>query len=659
MNLRLLSLFVLLALAPFVRAHEDQLAGEMTVAAQHFLAVLTPEQKAKAQFQLTDEERKNWHFIPRVRKGLPIKEMNQGQRLLAQALLTTGLSPQGYGKALGIMSLEDVLAELEKGKGPIRDPENYFFSIFGEPDAKQPWGWRVEGHHLSLNFAAAGGDLAATPSFLGTNPGEVKEGPRAGTRFLASEEEFGRAFVKSLSEEERKRAIILAEAPKDVVNAPGRHDWTKPDGVQQKTLSPEQRAALVHLIHLYLDRHRSEIATDEWTKIEKAGLGNIYFAWAGGLEPGQPHYYRVQGPTFVLEYDNTQNNANHVHTLWRSTENDFGDDLLKRHYEQSHTAAAAAFTVEETPERITLRGSALEASIKKTGYVSGVESKSFLDKKTGARDLGFGLDIQDWIMEPGSDEAYRDQLPGDLPYQFNNKYHGATAKRSIEGPQICTKARELHPHIIQGKDFTAIEQSWNYTIAAPGKQTGSEWKQTLVFPAGQRYFISSDRILSRNDGEKLFFRQDMPGHIKHKGGDTFSEVYLSYRGKIPAKEFVEDFAPDEKFNYRRDRDGVPQRMIRAYHTRDPQTGADGPWLAGMTLNPSDTSEAWCHQRTGYVCLIQEVGERPVKAGESFGAAYIVGWFDSIEEMEKVYDQYRGNSALEVTTDGWKLVPSKP
>lgn len=316
------------------------------------------------------------------------------------------------------------------------------------------------------------------------------------------------------------------------------------------------------------------------------------------------------------------------------------------------------FAIEETAERITLRGVALQASIKKKGYVSGVEARSFLDTRTGARDLGFGLDIQDWIMEPGSDAAYRSQLPGDLPYDFNNAYHGKTPKRSIEGPQICTQAKELKPRVIESKDFVAIEQSWNYTLAAPGKQTGSEWKQTLVFPAGKRYFISSDRILSRNPGENLFFRQDLPGHLKHNKGDTFSEVYLSYRGRIPASEFFNDFAPDEKFNYRRDRDGVPRRMIRAYRTRDPKTGADGPWLAGLVLNPSDTSEAWCHQRTGYVCFIHEVGERPVKAGESFGAAYVIGWFDSIEEMEKVYDQYRGYSALEVTAEGWKLVSDK-
>jgi hypothetical protein len=321
----------------------------------------------------------------------------------------------------------------------------------------------------------------------------------------------------------------------------------------------------------------------------------------------------------------------------------------------SRALAANGFQISENPDRIVLRGEALDASIRKKGYVSGVEGGTFVDKKTGQHDLGYGLEIQDWIMEPGSDAAYRGQLTGDLPYDFGNSYHGKTPKRSIEGPQICTKAKELSPRVIQGQDFVAIEQSFKYQIAAPGKQSGSEWRQTLVFPTGKRYFISSDRILSRNSGDALFFRQDMPGHIKHNHGDNFSEVYLSYYGRIPAREFNKDFAPDEKFEYRRERDGVPKRMIRAYHTRDPKTGADGPWLAGMTLNPADAMEAWCHQR-GYVCLIEEIGGRPIKAGQSFGASYIVGWFDSIEEMEKVYDQYRDHSSLKVTADGWRLIP---
>jgi hypothetical protein len=313
----------------------------------------------------------------------------------------------------------------------------------------------------------------------------------------------------------------------------------------------------------------------------------------------------------------------------------------------------AQFQVTENEQRIKIQGSALKASIRKQQYVSGVEAQSFLDKKTGFRDLGYGLDIVDWLMEPGSDEAYRDQLAGDLPYLFNNNYHGKRAKRSIEGPQICTKAGKLAPKVIQGKDFVAVKQDYTYHLAAPGKKTGSRWEQTLVFPAGKRYFFSCDKVTTVNSSEALFLRIDMPGHIKHNGGDTFSEVYLSYHGRIPAKEFLRDFPPDEKFLYVRGAEKLPERFIRAYHLRDPKTGKDGPWLAGMTLDPAVVSEAWCHQR-GYVCMIEEFGGRSVKAGQSFSAAFIVGFFDSIEEMNQLYDQYAGRNYLEATAENWKL-----
>lgn len=312
------------------------------------------------------------------------------------------------------------------------------------------------------------------------------------------------------------------------------------------------------------------------------------------------------------------------------------------------------FAITETADEIRLSGEAIEAAIRKRGYVSGVQGGSLLDKKSGFRDLGYGLDIVDWIMEPGSDAAYRDQLPGDLPYQVGNLYHGNRAKRSIEGPQICTQAKELQPRLVEGPDFVAIELKWTYTLAAPGKQAGSEWRQWLVFPSGKRYFFSSDRITAKNASPAMFLRIDMPGHIKHRQGDRFSEIYLSYRGRIPSREFLVDFPPDAKFDYRRDRDGVPERFIRAYRVRDPASGKDGPWLAGMTLNPADPSEAWCHQR-GYVCLIHEFGERAVKPGESFSAAFAVGWFDSIEEMHAVYDRTKGHSGLEVDAQGWRLV----
>ncbi len=313
------------------------------------------------------------------------------------------------------------------------------------------------------------------------------------------------------------------------------------------------------------------------------------------------------------------------------------------------------FRVENGEEMIRVTGDALDFSIQKKGYVSGVAAGSLIDKKTGFHDPGFGLDIVDWLIEPGSDADYREQLPLEMRYDVGNLFHGQRAKRIVEGPQICTQAKELSPTVIEGPDFVAVKQSWTYTIAAPGKQAGSVWEQTLIFPRGRRYFIAADKMTVANDSESLAFRLDLPGHIRHHDGDTFSEIYLSYAGRIPASEFRKDFAPDEKFNYRRDAGRVPARMIRAYHLRDPKTGADGPWLAGMTLNSGDVSEAWCHQR-GYVCFIEEIGERPIKAGQSFGAAYVIGYFDSIEEMMAVYDQYKGHSGLEVNEHGWSFSP---
>lgn len=316
---------------------------------------------------------------------------------------------------------------------------------------------------------------------------------------------------------------------------------------------------------------------------------------------------------------------------------------------------AAQYKVSQTDQVIEIVTPQLEAAVRKQGYVSGVARQSFLDKKTGFRDAGSGLDIVDWIMEPGSDEAYRDRLgPDQVVYHFNNLVHGNRAKRMIEGPQICTKARRLDPVVIRGRDFVAVRQAFKYTSAAPGKKAGSVWTQLLVFPLGKRYFLSMDQVEAVNASEEMFLRIDMPGHIRHDRGSTFDQVYLSYYGTIPSSEFFEDFAPDAKFNYRRDRDEPPDRFIRAYRLRHPETGRQGPWLAGMTLEPSVVYEAWCHQR-GYVCMIEEIGGRPVKPGQSFRAAFLVGYFDSIDQMHTVYDTYRGHTGLEVDEGGWKLV----
>lgn len=328
---------------PGAHTHEAPMAKagrEMAEAANNLWADLTPEQKLKAGFEFTDPLRYDWHFIPRPRKGLPIKEMTGDQRALAYGLLSSGLSQRGTIKASTIMSLEQILASIEKGKGPVRDPELYFFNIFGKPgssDPKQPWGWRVEGHHLALNFTIVGDKgVVGGPTFMGTNPAEVKDGPRKGLRVLGEEEDLGRKLVKSLSDEQRKKGIFEAVAPKDILSlALRKAKPLEPAGILVSELNAEQKELLNSIVVLYAERLRPELAANDLGKILKAGVDKIGFAWAGGLELGEPHYYRIQGPTFLIEYDNTQNNANHVHSVWRDFESDFGDDLLKKHYESA------------------------------------------------------------------------------------------------------------------------------------------------------------------------------------------------------------------------------------------------------------------------------------------------------------------------------------
>ena len=286
---------------------------------------------------------------------------------------------------------------------------------------------------------------------------------------------------------------------------------------------------------------------------------------------------------------------------------------------------------------------ALVARIKTKGYVSGTAAGGLLDKKTKARDLGFGLHIMDFLLAPG----WRDD-----EYPRTAKYHGDLPKHYVEGPQICTKAKELKPEITRGKGFVAVTFRFTFTDPGKGYKAGSTWEQTLLFRPGLRYFLSAERITSVNAVDGLFYRIDMPGHIKHKAGDTFEQVYLSYLDKpIPASAFQDDFGPDAKYLYQRKDDKIPARMIRAYQVK--LDGKPGPWLAGMTLDPAAVSEAWCHQR-GYICFIEEINRRAVKAGESFGAAYVVGWFDNVKEMEIVYDSLKGKSKIVVGKDSFRL-----
>jgi hypothetical protein len=235
-------------------------------------------------------------------------------------------------------------------------------------------------------------------------------------------------------------------------------------------------------------------------------------------------------------------------------------------------------------------------------------------------------------------------------YLRDPKVHGNLPKHYVEGPQICTQAKALSPEVIKGPGFVAIRQRFRFKEAAVGLKAGSLWEQTLVFQPGCRYFLSAETITAANDVDDLFYRIDMPGHIRHHVDDTFAAVYLSYHGQIPAAAFGRDFAPDERYLYQRGK--IPERMIRAYQVK--LNGRPGPWLAGMTLDPQEVSEAWCHER-GYVCMIQELHRRRVRAGQAFGAAYVVGYFDSISEMEKTYDHYKGARAIQVEPSAFHLV----
>jgi uncharacterized protein DUF3500 len=308
----------------------------MTKAAQHFLASLTPEQRAKAAFTFQEDERLNWHYIPKERKGLPLLEMSMAQKALAHALLSAGLSQQGYIKAVTIMSLDDVLRIMENDDGNRRNPEKYYFTVFGEPSDTGTWGFRVEGHHLSQNFTVVNGKVADTPSFFGANPAEVREGPRKGLRTLAAEEDLGRDLLESLSTEEKKVAIVTPDAYKDILTEASRKAALagQPSGLSATKMSKKQFELLQTLISSYAQNVPEQLAQARMEQLKKAGT-NVFFAWAGVEQRGGPHYYRIQTPTFLIEYDNTQNNANHIHSVWRDFNGDFGLDLLAAHYQAS------------------------------------------------------------------------------------------------------------------------------------------------------------------------------------------------------------------------------------------------------------------------------------------------------------------------------------
>jgi hypothetical protein len=308
-------------------------ADTMATAARAFLDALTPEQKQKAQMPLASDERFNWFYTPVPRKGLTLKEMTPAQRTAAMNLLRVGLSEKGYSKAETIRSLEDILAEIEKN--PVRrDKELYYFSIFGDPGAKGAWGWRYEGHHLSQHWTIVDGKaVASTPQFFGANPAEVRSGPRQGLRALGVEEDQGYELLRSLDDKQRQAAIIDAKAPDDILTTNSKEASMQEDrGLGYGQMTDAQRSILMKIIEENAGAHADSIAKERLAKVRAAGLERVKFAWMGGVQKGQGHYYRVQGPTFVIEFDNTQNDANHIHLVWRDFKGDWGRDLLAEHY---------------------------------------------------------------------------------------------------------------------------------------------------------------------------------------------------------------------------------------------------------------------------------------------------------------------------------------
>ena len=318
-------------------------ATEMADSARRFLSSLTPEQRSRATFAFDSEQRLRFHFIPPEtfeRQGLTIKEMAATQRELAHELLKSGLSQRGYMTATQIIEAEGILGLLEgEGRQFARDPEAYRVSVFGTPSTDGTWGWRFEGHHLSLHFTIVGGDLTvSTPTFLAANPAEVPSGPRQGMRPLARQEDAGRALLSSLSPPQRRVAIVGDVAPREILSA--MEPEVGPlasEGIRSSALNGVQRALLMDIIEAYTSVMADDIAALRWAEIRESGMDNITFAWAGGTLRGEVSYFRVQGPTFLIEFDNTQRDPNHVHSGWRDFDGDFGRDVLRAHLrEQPH-----------------------------------------------------------------------------------------------------------------------------------------------------------------------------------------------------------------------------------------------------------------------------------------------------------------------------------
>jgi len=305
----------------------------------NFLNSLDEEQRKMTQFTFDDLSRNSWHFLPGEmwpRTGIQLHELNASQKKMISKLLRGYLSESGYDKTMRIIDLEQVLAEIS-GNSTFRDPEKYYIAFYGEPEKDSLWAWSFEGHHISLNFSILNGKVSIAPRFMGANPAIIKEGKRKGERTLAGEEDFAYNLINDLSKEQKEKAIFRKSAFSDIVTSNSTEVGPlKPVGITMKELDNDQQIILLDLINEYISSMPGEFAKERMDNLKEENFDEIKFGWAGSIERGDPHYYRVQGKTFLIELDNTQNNANHIHSVWREFEGDFGRDLIREHYEISH-----------------------------------------------------------------------------------------------------------------------------------------------------------------------------------------------------------------------------------------------------------------------------------------------------------------------------------
>ena len=318
--------------------HSDhsQAVSQMTEACANFLESLSPDQKTKATFQYLDGERVFWYYPPLNRHGLPLRDMDANQRKLADAVMATGLTEQSYKQAKLIIDHEDVLGPLEKENNMVtfvRDTELYYFTLFGEPGGEDPWGWRVEGHHICLNYSIWGDNvISVTPFFFGANPAEVRKGPKTGLRILGAREDLAFDLMESLDSGQRSKAIIYDEAPLDILTYNStKVSLPREEGLPASRMSGTQKEMMMALLAEYVGQVRADLSQEKMAAFKERGIDNIHFAWGGPVDKGKAHYYRIHGGNFMVEFDNRQDGANHIHSVWRDVENDFASDVLRDH----------------------------------------------------------------------------------------------------------------------------------------------------------------------------------------------------------------------------------------------------------------------------------------------------------------------------------------